>query len=137
MAIRAYTVGPGTLTFTGAKAEQVSSHITAARITTNANRGDNLKVLSGEEIPGESTYTFALEVSCLQDLDQHGLIDFSWTYMGTAVPFVYTPNTENEAQVSGQVVVDPISIGGPVGDRATSDFTWNIVGKPEFSPLVI
>lgn len=135
MAIRAYTVGPGTLTFSGGKAEQVSSHITAARITTKADRGDNLKVLSGEEIPGESTYSFALEVSCLQDLMVDGLVDFSWNYMGQVVPFVYTPNTANEAMVSGQVVVDPISIGGAVGDRATSDFTWNCVGRPTFSPL--
>lgn len=133
MAIRAYTVGPGTLTFTGTNTA-IQSQVTAARVTTNANRGDDLKVLSGETIPGESTYTFALEVTVLQDIVAKGIIDFSWVNMGKQVDFTYTPNTESRATITGKVVVDPISVGGPVGDRATSDFTWNIVGTPKFTP---
>lgn len=135
MAIRTYTVGPGKLTFSNA-ATSIQSQVTAARVTTNAKRGDDLKVLSGESIPGESNYSFALEVTILQDIVAKGIIDFSWVNMGKTVDFAYTPN-DNEfkgATITGRVVVDPISIGGNVGDRATSDFTWDIVGTPKFAP---
>lgn len=133
MAISHYTVGPGKLSFTSPSGS-FESQITAARVTVNTNRGESLKVLSGEEIPGDSRYDFTLEASCLQDLKTSGIVDFSWKNMGKTVSFTYTPNNSLSATVTGQCLVDPISIGGNVGDRATSDFAWPCVGKPTFKP---
>lgn len=133
MAINATTVGPGTLTFSNPSAT-VASQITAARVNTSARRGDTLKVLSGEEIASESDYGFTLEFSCLQDMVANGLVDFSWKNRGKTASFTYTPNTAAKGTIAGSVVVDPISVGGPVGERATSDVTWNIVGVPRFTP---
>lgn len=132
MAINHYTVGPGKLTFSS-PAGSFESQITAARVTVNSKRSDDLKVLSGESIPGESDYTYTLEGSCLQDLKKSGFTEFTWTNMGKPASFSYTPNNKLAAKVEGQVVVDPITIGGTVGERATSDFAFPCVGKPRFT----
>lgn len=133
MAIKTVTVGPGSLTFS-TPAGTFSSQITSCRVATSANRGDTLRVLSGEEIAGESTYEYSLEATCLQDLNKSGIVDFSWTNAGKTADFTYTPSTSNGAKIVGKCVVDPIAIGGPVGERATSDFTWLVVGAPAFTP---
>lgn len=131
MAIQSYTVGPGKLTFSS-PAGSFESQVTSARVNVSSKRSDDLKVLSGESIPGESDYTFNLEGSCLQDLKKSGFVDFTWTNMGKTSSFTYTPNSSLGATVTGQVVIDPISVGGNVGERATSDFSFPCVGRPKF-----
>lgn len=133
MAIKSVTVGPGDLTF-ATDSQTFASQITSARVTVGVNRGDELKVLSGESIPAEATYTYELEATALQDLSANGIVDWSWKQAGKVASFVYTPNKANAATVKGSVVVDPISVGGEVGQRATSDFTFPIVGTPTFTP---
>lgn len=133
MAIKSVTVGPGDLTF-ATDSQTFASQITSARVTVGVNRGDELKVLSGESIPAEATYTYELEATALQDLSANGIVDWSWKQAGKIASFVYTPNKANAATIKGNVVVDPISVGGEVGERATSDFTFPIVGTPTFTP---
>lgn len=133
MAIKSVTVGPGDLTF-ATDSQTFASQITSARVTVGVNRGDELKVLSGESIPAEATYTYELEATALQDLTANGIVDWSWKQAGKTAAFVYTPNKANAATIKGTVVVDPISVGGEVGQRATSDFTFPIVGTPTFTP---
>lgn len=133
MAIKSVTVGPGDLTF-ATDSQTFASQITSARVTVGVNRGDELKVLSGESIPAEATYTYELEATALQDLSANGIVDWSWKQAGKVASFVYTPNKANAATIKGTVVVDPISVGGEVGQRATSDFTFPIVGTPTFTP---
>lgn len=132
MAIKHYTVGPGKLTFSS-PAGTFESQVTAARVTPSANRADSLKVLSGEEIPGESNYTFTLDISLLQDLTKSGIVEFSWNNMGKTASFTYTPSNAVKATITGQVVIDPISVGGTVGERATSDASFPCVGTPKFT----
>lgn len=133
MAIKSVTVGPGDLTF-ATDNQTFASQITSARVTVGVNRGDELKVLSGESIPAEATYTYELEATALQDLSANGIVDWSWKQAGKTATFTYTPNKANAATIKGTVVVDPISVGGEVGQRATSDFTFPIVGTPTFTP---
>lgn len=133
MAIKSYIVGPGSLSFSS-PAGTFASQITAAKVTTNAKRSDPIKVLSGEEIPGESDYTFTLEASALQDLSKSGIVDFSWKNAGKTADFTYTPNTKEGAKITGTVVIDPISVGGTVGERAMSDFSFQCLGTPKFAP---
>lgn len=133
MAIASVVTGPGTLTFSS-PAGTFSSQITSLKVTTSVKRGDALKVLSGEEIPPESNYSAQLEGSCLQDLTQNGFVEFTWKNMGKETSFVFEPNKALGAAVSGKVLIDPISIGGKVGERATSDFSFACVGMPKFDP---
>lgn len=133
MAIKHFVVGPGKLTFSSPSGS-FESQVTSARVNVSSKRSDDLKVLSGESIPGESEYTFTLEGSCLQDLTKSGFADFTWTNMGKTVSFTYTPNDALKATVTGKVVIDPISIGGNVGERATSDFAFPCVGQPKLTP---
>lgn len=138
MAISTYTVGPGTLKFTLAGASKsetpFESQVTKCVINTSADRGDQLNVLSGESIGSEPDYKAQLEVSVLQDLKKNGIVDWSWTNMGKEATFTYTPNTAEAATVTGKCTIDPISIGGEVKSRATSDFTWDCIGMPTFTP---
>lgn len=138
MAIKHYTVGPGTLKFTIGSASSGStsfeSQITKAVVNTSVDRGDSLNVLSGESIGGTPDYKAQLEFSCLQDLTANGIVDWSWKNMGKDAQFTYTPSTEVGATVTGKVTVDPISIGGEVKGRATSDVTFQCVGMPTFTP---
>lgn len=132
MAISHYTVGPGKLTFSS-PAGSFESQVTSARVNVSSKRSDDLKVLSGESIQGESDYNFTLEGSCLQDLKKSGFTEYTWNNMGKTATFTYTPNNKLGAKVEGEVVIDPISVGGNVGERATSDFAFPCVGRPKFT----
>lgn len=133
MPISHHKVGPGSLTFT-TPAGTWSSQITSARVTPSSNHGDPVQVLSGEQVSGEVTFTAALEFSCLQDLDvNNGLVSWSWTNRGKEATFTYTPNTAAKGKISGKCIIEPIAVGGTVGENATSDVTFQCVDMPNFS----
>jgi hypothetical protein len=69
-------------------------------------------------------------VTVVQDLDTAGLVAWSWAHKGEDVPFTYTPSTAVGTAITGTVTVDPLSIGGDIGSKPTSDFTWTCVGFP-------
>lgn len=138
MPIETTKLGPGTLTL-GAGAMQVNAQLRAASVvpTENVTTTDAIKVLSGEELAAEdtATYSFALEGTFLQDLGAvAGVVDWSWTNMGTDQAFVFTPNTAAGVDVTGILVPVPLRIGGDEvdGPPMQSDFTWRIKGTPAF-----
>lgn len=138
MPIKSHKLGPGTLTL-GAANLQVNAQLTACRLTPSENveSTDDIKVLSGEKLEGEDTvdYTYVLAGNLLQDLDAAGVVDFSWDNKGLTVAFNFTPNTAAAASVSGQLRMIPISIGGDeVEARMQSDFSWNVIGDPVWTP---
>jgi len=46
------------------------------------------------------------------------------------------PNTAAAVQVSGNLIVDPLTVGGDeAGSNMTSDFEWAIVGDPVRGPV--
>lgn len=136
MAIKSYTIGPGSLVFgsPGTPGEQ-AAQITSAVVDFDVDADDDLPVLSGEVLAGEETYTFTLAVSLLQDLAATGLVAWSWDNKGTVVPFEYVPNTAHDRRVTGQIKVRPISVGGEVKAKATSDVEFQGVGFPELSDV--
>lgn len=135
MAIQSYKPGPGTLTL-GSGPLDVSAQVTACVVepAENIESSDAIAVLSGEELPAEDTtsLTFTLKATLLQDLAAAGVVDFSWVNAGDEVAFTFVPNTVVDRQVQGTVRVVPITIGGPVKERATSDISWVIIGTPDF-----
>jgi hypothetical protein len=127
-------LGPGTLTVgeTGTEVD-FTCQVTAARVEWSADAEDDVQVLCGESVPGARTYSATLSATILNDLGTTaGIVEFSWTNKGATYPFVFQPSmTAGVKQVSGEVIIDPISVGGDeVGQNMTSDFEWACVGDP-------
>jgi hypothetical protein len=95
------------------------------------NSEDAITTLSGDTLGGARTYGAELDVTAVQDLDTAGLVAWSWAHKGEDVPFTYTPSTAVGTAITGTVTVDPLSIGGDIGSKPTSDFTWTCVGLPD------
>lgn len=132
MAVKSYKLGPGTLTFgaTGSVLD-MTTQVTSAKVSPTVDSEDSVTTLSGDTLGGARTYGADLEVTAVQDdLATDGMIAWSWAHKGEDVPFTFTPNTALGVAVTGIVTVDPISIGGDVGAKNTSDFTWACVGFP-------
>ncbi|MFS0289136.1 hypothetical protein ACL1FZ_08560 [Corynebacterium striatum] len=129
------TMGPGTLIFDkpGGNAE-FSANVTSVTVGADADKGDALLVLSGDTIPGDRTYAWKLSATTYQSLKEGGIIDYSWNNAGKTVPFEFKPKDGIESTVTGSVVIDPVTLGGEVGTKPTSDFEWEIVGTPKLTP---
>jgi len=130
-------LGPGELTI-GATGTLVdfTCQVTAAHVDPSVNEGDDTTVLCGEVVPGERTYSYELAGTLYQDNAlASGIVAYSWANPGVTVPFSFTPNDTDGAKVAGNLIVDPLTVGGDTaGENMTSDFTWKIVGTPTFTP---
>lgn len=136
MAIVTHELGPGTLIL-GAGPLDVSAQLTACKVTTseNVSTTDKRKVLSGETKDGSESvdFTHALEGSMFQDLSAAGVVAWSWTNRGTPQVFTFVPSTAAGRQVQGTLKPVPLQIGGDeVESDMEADFTWRIVGTPDF-----
>jgi len=133
MPIKSYKMGPGTLTI-GATPLDVSCQLTAGTInpTENVTTEDAVPVLCGETLASADTvdYTFTLSGTLLQDLAVGGVVDYTWANMGEEVPFSFIPSTAEGREWAGTVRIIPLTVGGEVTKRPTSDFEWVIIGTP-------
>lgn len=129
-------LGPGTLTI-GATGSEVdfSCQVTAATVSAEVDAEDDVTVLCGENVPGARSYAYALAGTLFQDLNASGIVAYSWAHKGEAIPFVFSPVSAGAAEVSGDVILDPLAVGGDeAGTNMTSDFEWAISGEPTFTP---
>ena len=136
MAAKVHKLGPGTITIgeTGTELD-FSCQVTAAHVDTEVDEGDEVTVLCGDVVPGARTYSHTFAGTLLQDLDAEGIVAYSWDHAGEAVPFSFTPSTAIAAKVDGELILDPLTIGGDeAGQNMTSDYEWAIVGTPTFTP---
>jgi hypothetical protein len=133
MALEGIQLGPGTLIL-GEDATEVDASclLEAATVSWDKTKVDDKKRLCGQVLVGKTTYTSTLAGTLDQDLaDPAGLVYYSWAHRGEVLPFVYVPNTAAGAQVSGELVIDPLDVGGSTeDDNLTSEFEWAIVGDP-------
>lgn len=128
-------LGPGLLTFGEAGTSlDISAQVTSAKIEWEVNAEQAEQVLSGDRIPGSRTYSAKLSATSYQDLEANGLIDWSWKNKGAEVKFVFVPDKRGKALVEGKILVDPITLGGDVGVKNKSDFTWDCATEPVFDP---
>lgn len=138
--IKSYRVGPGQLRLGDGGAQDASAQLTNCRVewAEQVNTPDPINVLSGEQLTDseEATYTATLVGNVLQDIDAAGLVSYTWTNRGNEVPFVFVPNDVEARQVTGTVVLVPLTLGGDAKARPQSDFTWRIVGEPILGALV-
>lgn len=129
------TLGPGTFTVGSGLTNSWEDYIKSITVEVDSSQGDPTVVLSGKIIGGESTYRGKVKFTTFQTLKKGGLIDYSWENAGKQQPFVFTPKAgKTGAKIEGQLIIQPISIGGDAGTRTTTDVEWEIVGLPKFSP---
>src|SRR5262245_40228483 len=136
MPIKSYKL-KGTLTL-GATPLDVSCQLTACSVnpTENVDTEDAVHVLCGDVLPASDTvdYTYTLSGTLLQDLSTGGVVDWSWDNKGTEQVFEFVPDDTGADKVTGTVRPIPLTIGGDVPGRPTSDFEWAIIGEPAFTP---
>lgn len=126
-------VGPGTLTIGAAGTSvELSTRVKKAIVKWNKKADDGETMLSGDVVAGDTNYTAQLTATVKQgDLTTAGLVAWSWANMGKQFPFTYNPySTTTGRQVAGILTVDPIDVGGEVGEKPDSDISWDCVGIP-------
>lgn len=130
MAINAHKLGPGTLTIGETGTEQeFGSQVTNVLLEPSVEEEDNIPVLSGEELEGEETETYVLSGTILQDYS--GIASsLVWCKenAGSVLSFVFVPSTDAGLQITGEVKIRSVSIGGDVKTRNTSDFEFKGIG---------
>jgi hypothetical protein len=125
-------LGPGVLSVGAAGSPlDISNRCTSVTVKWGVKTEDDVLTLAGTTESGDRTYTATLEANVYQDdLTDGGIIDYTWTNKGTVQPAVYTPYTGGKS-ITGDVVIDPIDVGGEVGKKNKSDIKWAFVGEPE------
>lgn len=130
-----YKLGPGTLTLgTDPDDNEFSMQLTNCRVEPTESANDNLDLLDGTTLDGGADYTFTLQGTAVQDLVAEGFTDYTWQNMGVTVAFEFVPVTARVAKVTGSCRVVPVTIGGDVKQRNISDFTFQCIGTPDFTP---
>jgi hypothetical protein len=103
-------------------------------ITASASTsGDDIETLCGDKLLAETTLAWELDFTAIQDWsDPEGLVKYSWDMALETVYFLWVPNDTETVQISGEVQVQPLDLGGDVNTRITSDAAWPIAGKPDW-----
>lgn len=128
-----HTLGPGTLVLGSVGTQlDMSCQLTNTKISAEADAEDSEPTLCGDSIAGARTYAWTLSGTVFQDIEEDGVIDFTWKNAGVEMPFKFVPDMAGEASVTGRVTVDPLEFGGDVNVKNKSEFEWSIVGTPNF-----
>ncbi|MFJ3394002.1 hypothetical protein [Leifsonia aquatica] len=125
-------IGPGTLTI-GAETDltNFAGKCTSAKLVPSVKRGDKIQLLDGSEEAGDRTESFALEGKFLQDFGQaDSKTEWLFEHRGEEHPFVYRPNNGSAKSITGTLTVEAIDMGGDVGEKPVSDFSFELVGAP-------
>lgn len=140
MTIASYKLGPGELNFGSGGSKVAAAQVTNCRLTptetvSGATTGDAVKVLSGEELAGDTTsgtrtITWKLEGTVIQDLGATSLTKYTFDNAGDLIEFEFIPSTVEGDSFAGEVYMVPLQIGGDVDVRNTADFSMDVDGDP-------
>lgn len=123
-------MGPGTLKFDTALAQDPSLQVTACEIipTEKVDVDDDLDVLTGDVLYGDETITYewVLKVTIIQDIGSSGFIAWTWTNAGQTKLFEFIPNTVGARKVTGSIIVVPSTIGGEAKKRPTAELSFRM-----------
>lgn len=130
-----HTLGPGTLVLGSVGTQlDMSCQLTNCKVAAEADAEDSEPTLCGETIAGARTYAWTLTGTVFQDIEEDGVIDYTWKHAGVEAPFKFVPDMTGEAAVTGRVTIDPLEFGGDVNVKNKSEFEWSVVGTPNFTP---
>lgn len=132
MTALAHKLGPGSLKFgvTGSPKE-FAAQCSKVELTPKVDSDDNIPVLSGEEIAGDESIEWTIGGTLYQSYDADSLIRWCFDNRLTTVPFTFLPSDESTDKWSGECRIVPVTIGGEVRKRNTSDFEFKLIGEPE------
>lgn len=125
-------LGPGALAVGEAGSTiDLAVRCRAAKIVPGVDTEDDTPLLDGSVSAGDRTYTATLEATLEQDdLEDGSVVAFSWEHRGEQLPATFTPYNGGKSVV-GELIIDPMDIGGDVGKKNTSDIKWAFVGFPD------
>lgn len=97
-----HTLGPGTIVFGSVGTTlDISCQVTEVKISAEGDSEDPEMTLCGDTVAGARTYNWSMSFTAFQDIEKDGLIDWSWKYAGTEVPFKFVPDAASSASVTG------------------------------------
>ncbi|MBF4613272.1 hypothetical protein [Curtobacterium sp. VKM Ac-1376] len=143
MVATSHVLGPGSLKLgETASQRETAQQLTKFSIEPSTDFEDDIPVLSGEVVAGDAKTDWALKGTANQDF---GLDSFElWCYQHRIqdVPFLFTPSTAHEVSWSGVCTIVPLTAGGDVKKKNTSDFEFRVIGEPipvdvDGTPLVL
>lgn len=134
MSAAAHKLGPGSLKFGSTGTEQeFAAQCSNVRLEPSVDSEDNINVLSGEEIEGDETISWVVAGTLYQRYDADALQDWCFEHRLTTLPFTFIPADAAVNQWTGRARIVPITIGGDVKVRNTSDFEFRLIGEPDMS----
>jgi hypothetical protein len=93
--------------------------------------GDDIETLCGDQIPAGKKETWVIAGTSVQDFDDpDGFLAYCYLHAMETIPFTWTPNP-NGLSWSGNCVVVALEEGGDVNSRLTSDWEFDIAGRPD------
>ncbi len=134
MAIKYTRLGAGTLLLGVAPGLDVSAQVVGCTLTSSADSGDSVTVLTGEQLKSGLTTESALAGSIVLDPETGGIGEYSWANHGQTVEFTFTPNTASGLIVAGSLMMLRLDIGADeFGALLNPDFEWPVVGDPQIT----
>ena len=132
MAAQAHKLGPGSLKFGSTGTEQeFAAQCSNVRLEPSVDTEDSIAVLSGEELEGDETLTWVVAGTLYQRYDADALQDWCFENRLTTLPFRFIPTQDAVNEWTGSCRIVPITIGGDVKVRNTSDFEFRVIGEPQ------
>ncbi|MDO5633283.1 MAG: hypothetical protein Q4G34_00200 [Micrococcus sp.] len=128
MASKAHKLGPGTLTFgaEGSESEWGAS-VTAVTIEPDVDEGDEMHFLDGTSDNDEDV-TWKLSGTVAQNFNRSSLQIWAKEQTGKPLAFTFRPRNDAALTIKGTCRIRPVSIGGDVRSKNTSDFEFPVVG---------
>lgn len=137
MAIKTTKIGPGELTIgDSGSLMQFSSQAKSVELEPSVETSDPFYVLSGEQSEGDRTESWALKGEFVQDFGAaDSTTEWLFEHRGERHPFTFTPSTATGRQVTGELIVEAITIGGEANTKPSSDFEFVVIGEPVIGTL--
>ncbi|MFS0396154.1 hypothetical protein ACL1A3_10270 [Corynebacterium striatum] len=102
-------------------------------VTTAVQEAETRRMVNGDEVAGESSYSHTLKGKVEQNLTIKGLAGYLMQNKGQVKPCVIKPHTTDGAIIAGNVRLDPVDIGGDANTVNTSDLELKFIGDISFT----
>jgi hypothetical protein len=130
-------VKQGTLTFDGGAggedpATAFACQASTVKVTPSySDDGSDIETLCGDSMPAGKKVTWTLNGTSVQDFDDpEGFLAYCFDNTLTTVPFTWQPNITGAPSWSGTCVIKALEEGGDVNTRLTTDWEFDITGRP-------
>ncbi|GAA3342978.1 hypothetical protein GCM10017714_33640 [Curtobacterium pusillum] len=131
MVATAHMLGPGSLKLgETASQREIAAQLTKFSLEPKSDFEDDVPVLSGETVPGDASTDWSIKGTANQDFDKESIEMYCYQHRLQDVPFLFTPSNDHDVSWSGVCTVVPLTVGGDVKKKNTSDFEFRVIGEP-------